>query len=85
MDTDSDIRLARRIKRDIVDRCRELKGVLKQYDKFVKPAMDHYISPTMAFADIIVPRGKAKASCSRIEVQIIAIHSLCLISFKHKS
>lgn len=58
VETDSDIRLARRLRRDIAERGRELEGVLKQYNKFVKPAFDYYIEPTMSHADIIVPRGK---------------------------
>ena len=57
VDTDSDIRLARRLRRDISQRGRELEGVLKQYNSFVKPSFDHYIAPLMAHADIIVPRG----------------------------
>jgi len=57
VDTDSDIRLARRMKRDISERGREVEGVLKQYNTFVKPAFEHYIAPTMSCADIIVPRG----------------------------
>ncbi|XP_032238285.1 uridine-cytidine kinase-like 1 [Nematostella vectensis] len=57
VDTDPDIRLARRLKRDITERGRELPGVLQQYNKFVKPAFDQHIAPTMAFADIVVPRG----------------------------
>lgn len=57
VDTDSDIRLARRMNRDISERGRDLEGVLKQYNKFVKPAFDHYIAPTMQCADIVVPRG----------------------------
>ncbi|XP_068233159.1 uridine-cytidine kinase-like 1 isoform X1 [Palaemon carinicauda] len=57
VDTDSDERLVRRLRRDIADRGRELDGVLKQYFKFVKPAFDYYIAPSMVHADIIVPRG----------------------------
>ncbi len=57
VDTDSDIRLARRLRRDISQRGRELEGVLKQYSSFVKPSFEHYIAPLMAHADIIVPRG----------------------------
>jgi uridine kinase len=57
VDTDSDIRLARRLKRDIVERGREIDGVLEQYNRFVKPAFEHYIAPSMTYADIIVPRG----------------------------
>lgn len=57
VDTDSDIRLARRLRRDITVRGRDLEGVLKQYTNFVKPSFEHYIAPLMAHADIIVPRG----------------------------
>lgn len=57
VDTDPDIRLARRLSRDITDRGRDLESVLKQYMKFVKPSYDHIIAPTMRHADIIVPRG----------------------------
>ena len=41
VDTDSDLRLARRLKRDISERGRDLSGVLKQYDTFVKPVSNH--------------------------------------------
>lgn len=58
MDTDSDIRLVRRLRRDISERGRDIEGVIKQYHKFVKPAFDQYIQPTMRLADIVVPRGE---------------------------
>lgn len=57
VDTDADIRLARRLKRDISQRGRDLQGVLKQYCTMVKPSFSHYIAPSMVHADIIVPRG----------------------------
>ncbi|MGH0130977.1 UNVERIFIED_CONTAM: hypothetical protein FKN15_071700 [Acipenser sinensis] len=57
VDTDSDIRLVRRLKRDITNRGRDITGVIKQYNKFVKPAFEQYIEPTMQVADIVVPRG----------------------------
>ncbi|MBN3274343.1 UCKL1 protein, partial [Polyodon spathula] len=57
VDTDSDIRLVRRLQRDITERGREIEGVIKQYNKFVKPAFEQYIEPTMRLADIVVPRG----------------------------
>ncbi|KAJ3189689.1 hypothetical protein HK101_008761 [Irineochytrium annulatum] len=57
VDTDADIRLARRLKRDIAERGRDTRGVLEQYQKFVKPAYDDHIAKTMKFADIIIPRG----------------------------
>ena len=57
IDTDSDIRLARRLRRDITERGRDLEGVIKQYNQFVKPMFDYYIMPSMIHADLIVPRG----------------------------
>lgn len=58
VDTDSDIRLVRRLRRDISERGRDIEGVIKQYNKFVKPAFDQYIQPTMRVADIVVPWGE---------------------------
>ncbi len=45
------------VKRDIAERGRDLKGVLQQYHQFVKPSFDTFIRSTMAFADIVLPRG----------------------------
>lgn len=57
VDTDSDTRLARRLKRDTAERGRDTHGVIEQYFKFVKPAFDNFIAPATKQADIIVPRG----------------------------
>uniref|UniRef100_A0A8B9F6K5 Uridine-cytidine kinase n=1 Tax=Amazona collaria TaxID=241587 RepID=A0A8B9F6K5_9PSIT len=57
VDTDSDIRLVRRLQRDIMERGRDVAGVIKQYNKFVKPSFEQYIEPTVQVADIVVPRG----------------------------
>lgn len=70
VDTDADIRLARRLKRDISMRGREIEGVLKQYSSMVKPAYSNYIAPTMAHADIIVPRG----GDNKVAIQLIVQH-----------
>ena len=53
--TPDDIRLCRRIERDINDRGRTVIDVLQQYNRFVKPAYDDFIKPTMKHADIIIP------------------------------
>ncbi len=66
VDTDSDTRLARRLHRDILDRDREIEGVLKQYEMFVKPSFDSFIAPLMQFADIIIPRGGENKVSTRI-------------------
>ena len=60
VDTDSDIRLARRLKRDMQNRGRTIESVIEQYHKFVKPAYDYHIAPSMVMADIIVPNGTLK-------------------------
>lgn len=57
VDTDADSRLARRIRRDINERGRDLSSVLAQYERFVKPSFDDYVTPTKKYADIIIPRG----------------------------
>ena len=57
VDLDGDIRLSRRIYRDIIDRGREMKTVIQRYHKFVKPAFEIFIKPTRKFADIIIPKG----------------------------
>ncbi|KAM3839435.1 uridine-cytidine kinase-like 1 [Vipera latastei] len=69
VDTDSDIRLVRRLRRDISERGREIEGVIKQYNKFVKPAFDQYIQPTMRLADIVVPRGSGNTVAIDLIVQ----------------
>ncbi len=56
--TDDDIRLARRIERDISERGRTIESVLAQYNRFVKTSYDEFIKPTMKYADIIIPNGK---------------------------
>jgi len=84
VDTDSDIRLARRLRRDISQRGRELEGVLKQYSSFVKPSFEHYIAPLMAHADIIVPRGGDNEVAITLIVQHVQTQ-LQLVSCLHLS
>lgn len=55
---------------DITQRGRDLEGVLKQYSTMVKPAYSNYIAPTMAHADIIVPRG----GDNKVAIQLIVQH-----------
>lgn len=57
VDTDDDIRLLRRIQRDIVERDRKLENVLSQYQKFVRPMHLEFVEPTKRYADIIIPHG----------------------------
>ena len=57
VDTDADIRLCRRIKRDVNKRGRTLESVLTQYQQTVKPMHEKYVEPSKRFADIVVPEG----------------------------
>lgn len=57
VDTDDDIRLLRRLKRDINERGRNFDGVLDQYERFVRPMHLEFVEPSKRYADIIIPRG----------------------------
>lgn len=57
VETDDDIRLARRILRDVRDRGRSVESVIQQYVDVVKPMFHQFIEPTKRYADIIVPEG----------------------------
>ena len=57
VDTDADVRLCRRIKRDVNKRGRTLESVLTQYQETVKPMHEMYVEPSKKYADIIVPEG----------------------------
>lgn len=57
VDTDDDVRLLRRIKRDIMERGRELEGVMNQYERYVRPMHLEFVEPSKRYADIIIPRG----------------------------
>ena len=57
VDTDADVRLCRRIKRDVNKRGRSLESVLQQYQETVKPMHEKYVEPSKRFANIVVPEG----------------------------
>ena len=57
VDTDADVRIIRRIMRDVNERGRSLESVVKQYLTTVKPMHEHFIEPSKRLADIIVPEG----------------------------
>lgn len=57
MDTDLDICLLRRLKRDIEERGRTVDSVIEQYKRTVRPMFMEFVQPSKQYADIIVPRG----------------------------
>ncbi len=57
VDTDADVRLCRRIKRDVNKRGRSMESVLTQYLQTVKPMHERYVEPSKKYADLVVPEG----------------------------
>ena len=57
VDTDADVRILRRIVRDVRDRGRSLESVINQYLATVKPMHEQFVEPSKRNADIIVPQG----------------------------
>ena len=57
VDTDADVRLCRRIKRDVNKRGRTLESVLLQYQQTVKPMHERYVEPSKKYAHIVIPEG----------------------------
>ena len=57
IDTDPDLRLARRLQRDIAERGRTAASVLEQYMATVRPMHRRYVEPSKQFADLIIPGG----------------------------
>ncbi|KAK3183672.1 hypothetical protein Dsin_030958 [Dipteronia sinensis] len=83
VDSDSDVRLSRRIQRDTVERGRNIENVLDQYTRSVKPSFEEFILPTKKYADIIIPRGADNDVAIDLIVQHICTklgqHDLCKI------
>lgn len=57
VDCDGDVRLKRRITRDVVERDRTIESILTQYMETVKPMHELFVEPSKKFADLIVPKG----------------------------
>ena len=67
VDTDADIRIIRRIQRDVVERGRSLESVIGQYINTVKPMHEQFVEPSKRNASIIVPEG----GCNRVAMQML--------------
>ena len=57
VDADADVRICRRIKRDVNKRGRSVESVITQYQETVKPMHEKYVEPSKKYADIVVPEG----------------------------
>lgn len=66
VDTDPDLRLARRIERDISERGRTVDSVLEQYFATVRPMHIEFVQPSLRYADLIIPEGYNPAAVETV-------------------
>ena len=74
VDTDADVRVLRRIRRDLRDRGRTLESVTDQYLRTVKPMHEKFVEPSRRNADIIVPEGGKNPVASELLMLKISMH-----------
>lgn len=72
VETDADVRILRRIERDVVDRGRDLEGVIDQYLSTVKPMHEQFVAPTKKRADLIIPEGANRVAVNLLEEKVRA-------------
>ncbi|MEK4802344.1 uridine kinase [Oceanobacillus sp. FSL K6-0118] len=81
VDTDPDIRMIRRLRRDIKERGRSLDSVIEQYLTEVRPSHLQFIEPTKRYADIIIPEGGE----NHVAIDLMASKIENLLSKKHEN
>ncbi len=74
VDTDADVRILRRIVRDVRDRGRSLESVINQYLKTVKPMHEQFVEPSKRRADIIIPEGGQNKVALEMVVERVRAH-----------
>ena len=74
VDTDADVRILRRIKRDVRDRGRSLESVIDQYLTTVKPMHEQFVEPSKRYADLIIPEGGHNKVAMRMVVARVQSH-----------
>jgi len=76
VDTAADVRLIRRLRRDIAERGRTAESVIDQYLATVKPAHERFIEPSKRYADVIIPEGGLNRPA--LEVLLARVRELTL-------
>ena len=71
VDTDADVRLARRILRDVRERGRSMESVINQYTTTVKPMHEEFVEPSKRYADVIIPEGGFNSVAVQMLIQNI--------------
>jgi len=72
VETDADVRILRRIRRDVIERGRDLEGVIDQYLSTVKPMHEQFIEPSKKHADVIIPEGANSVAINLLEEKLRA-------------
>ncbi len=70
IDTDGDLRVLRRLQRDLVERGRSVETVVTQYMETVRPMHLQFVEPSKRYADIIVPEGYNKNAVGTVTSMI---------------
>lgn len=72
VDTPDDVRLMRRIERDLAERGRTLEAVLDQYRRTVRPMHLEFVEPSKRHADVIIPRGgKNQVAIDQVAIDMV--------------
>ena len=74
VDTDADVRILRRIVRDVRDRGRSLDGVIDQYLNTVKPMHEQFVEPSKRRADVIIPQGGHNQVALEMVIERVRAH-----------
>ena len=74
VDTDADVRILRRIQRDVQERGRSLESVINQYLTTVKPMHEQFVEPSKRRADVIIPEGGRNLVALEMVVQRVKAH-----------
>ena len=74
VDTDADVRILRRVVRDVRDRGRSMESVVTQYLTTVKPMHERFVEPSKRNADIIIPEGGHNAVALELVIERVRAH-----------
>lgn len=81
VDTDADVRIIRRIERDIKERGRTIDSVIEQYMNMVRPAHLQFIEPTKRYSDLIIPEG----GYNKVAIDIMIARVKEIVNIKQNS
>ena len=74
VDADADVRVVRRLRRDLIERGRAVDSILRQYEESVRPMHLQFVEPSKRFADVIIPGGgHNKVAIDLVQTKIRAL------------